>query len=71
MHATLTARDFFIANFYPSGPLTYIFFQNLSQVFFPVLAAGNADSYVGPQNKLGHLAECRFPCWVPAEYKWA
>ena len=25
MHATLTARDFFFANFYPSGPFTYIF----------------------------------------------
>ena len=24
---------------------------------------------VGPQNKIGHPAGCRFPCWVPAEYK--
>ena len=30
MHAMLTARDFFLANFFPSGPFTYIFFQNLS-----------------------------------------
>ena len=25
MHATLTARDFFLANLYPSGPFTCIF----------------------------------------------
>ena len=25
MHATLAARDFFLANFYPSGPFTCIF----------------------------------------------
>ena len=34
IHATLTARDFFIANFCPSGPFTCIFFQNLSRLFF-------------------------------------
>ena len=43
---------------------------NLSQVF-PVLVAAYTDSCVGPQNKLGHLDGCRFPCWVPAEYKKA
>ena len=52
--------------FFPK-PLT-IFFQNFSQVF-PVLAAANTGSCVGPQNKIGHLAGYRFPCWVPAEYK--
>ena len=31
IHATLTARDFFLAYFYPSGPFTRIFFQNLFQ----------------------------------------
>ena len=25
IHATLTARDFFLANFYPSSPFIYIF----------------------------------------------
>ena len=30
IHATLTVRDFFLAYFYPSGPFTCIFFQNLS-----------------------------------------
>ena len=29
IHATLTARDFFLSNFYPFGPFTCIF-QNLS-----------------------------------------
>ena len=29
-HTSLTARDFFHAHFYPSGPFTCIFFQNLS-----------------------------------------
>ena len=45
------------------------FFQNLFQVF-PVLAAANTGSCVGPQNKIGHLARCRFPCLVPAEYRF-
>ena len=27
MHATLTARDLFLAYFYPSGPFTCIFFK--------------------------------------------
>ena len=26
-------------------------------------------SCVGPQNKIGHPAGWRFPCWVPTEYK--
>ena len=68
IHATLTARNFFLAYFYPSGPFTCIFFQNLSQ-FFPVLAVANTGSCVGPQNKIGHPVGCRFPCLVPAEYK--
>ena len=33
IHATLTARDFLLANFYPSDSFTCIFFQNLSRVF--------------------------------------
>ena len=41
--------------------------QNLSHAF-PVLAAADTGSCVGPQNKIGHLAGCGFPCWVPAEY---
>ena len=40
VHATLTVRDFFLAYFYPSSPLTCIFFQNLSR-FFPLLAVAN------------------------------
>ena len=44
------------------------FFRNLSR-FFPVLALANTGSCVGPQNEIGHPAGCRFPCWIPAEYK--
>ena len=28
-------------------------------------------SCVGLQNKISHPVWCRFPCWVPAAYKWA
>ena len=55
IHATLTAKDFFFAYFYPSGPFTGNFSQNLSR-FFPVLAVAHAGSCVGPQNKIGHPA---------------
>ena len=55
VYATLTARDFFLACFYPSGPFT-------SPDVFPVLAMANTGSYVGPQNKICHPAGCRFPC---------
>ena len=60
IHAALTARDFFRTYFYPFGPFTCIF-PNLSR-FFPVLAVANTGSCVGPQNKIGHPAGCRFPC---------
>ena len=59
MHATFTARDFFLTNFYPSGPFTCIFSRNLSRVF-PVLAVTNTGPCVGPRNKLGP----RSPCWM-------
>ena len=70
IHATLTARNFFLAYFYPSAPFTCIFFQNISRLC-PVLAVANTGSCVDPQNKIGHPAGCRFLCWVPAEYKQA
>ena len=50
MHATLTAWDFLLANFYPSGPFTCIFPKSLVR-FFSVLAMANTGSSVGPQNK--------------------
>ena len=61
IYATLTARDFFLANFYPSGPFAFIFFKSLSRVF-PVLVVANTGSCVDPQNKIGHPAGCKFPC---------
>ena len=39
IHATLTARDFFLANFYPSGPCTCIFSK--TSPASPVLAVAN------------------------------
>ena len=39
IHATLTARDFFLASFYPSGPFTCIFSKPL--LIFPVLVVAN------------------------------
>ena len=68
IHATLTARDFFLAYFYPSGPFTCIFSKPLP--ISPVLAVANTW-FLCPQNKIGHLAGCRFPCWVSGEYKLA
>ena len=56
MHATLTAKDFFPAKFYPFSPFTCIFFQNLFRVF-PVLAVANTGTCVGLQNTMS-------PCWM-------
>ena len=64
IHATLTAKDFFPAYFYPFLPFRSIhqhFFQNLFR-FFPVLAVANTDSCAGPQNKISHPVGCRFLC---------
>ena len=69
MHATLTARDFFFANFYPSGPFTSIFSKTRPEFvcFFSVLAVANTGSCGGRQNKIGHRAGCGFPCLGLAE----
>ena len=60
IHAALTARDFFLAYFYllVHSPA---FFPNLSQFFLCSLLLTHG-SCVGPQNKIGHPAGCRFPC---------
>ena len=55
MRTTPTASAFFLTDFYSSGPFTSILFQNRSRVF-PVLAVVNTGSWVGLQNKMGHLA---------------
>ena len=70
VHATLTARNFFLAYFYPSSPFTCIF-SKTSPDFFPALAEAKTGSCVGPQNRIGHLAGCRLPCWVTTKYKQA
>ena len=51
MHAT----NFFPAKFYLPGPFTSISPQT-SPKCFHLLAVANAGSWLGPQNKIGHLA---------------
>ena len=45
IYATLTARNFFLANFYPSDPFTCIFSK--TSPVFPVLAVANTGSSIG------------------------
>ena len=61
MHATLTARDFFLVYFYTSGPFTCIF-SKTSPDFSLCWLWLTHGSCVDPQNKIGHPAGCRFPC---------
>ena len=61
IHVTLTARDFFLAYFYTSGPFTFIF-SKTSPDFSLCWLWLTHGSCVGPQNKVGHPAGCRFPC---------
>ena len=64
MHATLTARDFFIANFYLSGQFTCIFSET-SPKFVMCWLWLTRGSCVGPQNKIGHPAGGIFPVECP------
>ena len=66
IHATLTARDFFLAYFYISGPCTCIFSK--TSRFFLCWLWLTHGSCVGLQNKIGHPVGCRFPCLAPVEY---
>ena len=61
-------QGFFPCLFLPFWSIHLHFFQNLSQfcVCWLWLIHG---SCVGPQNKLGEPAGCRFPWWVPVEYQ--
>ena len=59
IHATLTAREFFLAYFYPSSPVTCIFYKPL-RLFLCWLWLTHG-SCVGPQNKIGHPAGCQVP----------
>ena len=67
MHASPTARDFFIE--LSTFRSIHLHFFQTSPDFFPVLAVADTGSCVGPQNKTAPPTGCRFPCWVPAEYK--
>ena len=57
IHATLTAKDFFLISTLPVHSLA--FFSKPSPNFF-LLAVANTGSCVGPQNKIGQPAGCRF-----------
>ena len=61
IHATLTAREFFllISTLPVHSPA---FFPKPLPIFFPVLAVANTSSCVGPQNRICHPVGCRFPC---------
>ena len=54
--------------FLPFQSIHLHFFQNLPRFLVNWLWL-TRGSCVGPQNKIGHRARCRFPCLVPAEYK--
>ena len=49
-----------------TGPVhsSALFFSKTSPDFFSCVGC----DCVGPQNKIGHPAGCKFPCWVPAEH---
>ena len=53
-------QEFIACYFLPFRSILLHFFQNLSRVF-PVLAEADTGSCVGPQNKIGDPAGCRFP----------
>ena len=55
IHATLTARSFFLANVYSSSSFTCIFFQNLSRFLLCWLWLTHG-SCADLQNKIGHPA---------------
>ena len=63
-------QGFLPCSFLPFSSIHLHFAQNLSWVF-PVSAMANTGFCVGSQNKKGHPAGCRFPCWVFTEYKYA
>ena len=75
MDAMLTARDFFLANFYPSGPFICMifFFSKTSPKFFPVLAAapqwGAADAEIKvPSGENIQLKRSPFKAWGRSVY---
>ena len=47
--------------FLPFRSIHLHFFQKPLPICFPVLVVANTCSCVGPQNKIGHPAGCRFP----------
>ena len=54
-------KEFLLCLFLPFQSIHLHIFQNFSG-FFTALAVANTGFCVGPQNKIGHPARCRFPC---------
>ena len=63
IHATLTAKDFFLISTFPVHSAAF-FPQNLSR-FFPVLAVVNTGCCVGPQTKTVTLLDAGFRVECP------
>ena len=61
-------QEFLPCLFLPFQSIHLHFFQNLCWFLLCWLWLTHGPC-VGPQNEIGHPAGCRFPCWVPAEYK--
>ena len=57
----INCQGFLPCLFLPFRPFTCIFFQTSPEFFLCKLWL-TRGSCVGPQNKIGHLAGCRFPC---------
>ena len=64
------SQGFLPCLFLPFQSVDLHFSRNLSR-FLQCWLWLTHGSCVGLQNKIGHPARCRFPCWVPAEYKLA
>ena len=57
------SRSVYLADlFLPFRSIHLHFSQTSPDFFSPVLAVASTVSCVGPQNKIGYPAECRFPC---------
>ena len=60
--ATLTARDFFLSCLFLHFRSIHLHFFQTSPDFSLCWLWPTHGSCVGPQNKIGHPAGCRFPC---------
>ena len=62
IHTTLTARDFCLSCLFLPFRSIHLHFSQTSPDFTLCWLWLTYGSCVGPQNKIGHPAGCRFPC---------